>query len=83
MQKASKQLRINVQEPYWIEMEDETDEGELRFRLLEFMMESQKSQFKHPTLCLVVLGRENNYPMFKNVFGEFRIPSQVVTCRNG
>ena len=55
---ASKQLRIKVEEPFWIEMDDEADEGELRFRLNEFMMESQQSQFRHPILCLVVLGRE-------------------------
>ena len=64
-------------------MDDEADEGELRFRLLEFMMESSNSEFRHPTACLVVLGREHNYKMYKEVFGEFRIPSQVVTCRNG
>lgn len=47
------------------------------------MMESQDSEFRHPIMCLAVLGREQNYKMFKDVFGEFRIPSQVVTCRNG
>jgi hypothetical protein len=30
-----------VEEPYWIELEDEADESELKFRLMEFMMESQ------------------------------------------
>ena len=40
---ASKQLKIKVEEPFWIEMDDEADEGELRFRLNEFMMESQQS----------------------------------------
>ena len=81
--KASKQLKVVVEEPYWIELEEENDEAELRFRLLEFMMESAGSEFRHPTLCLAVLGRESNYKMFKEVFGEFRIPSQVVTTRNG
>ena len=38
---ASNQLRIRVEEPYWIELEDEADESELKFRLMEFMMESQ------------------------------------------
>ena len=40
---ASKQLKIKVEEPFWIEMDDEADENELRFRLNEFMMESQQS----------------------------------------
>ena len=82
MVKASGQLKIKVEEPYWIELEDEQDEEELRFRLQEFMMED-KADFRHPTLCLAVLGRENNYKMFKEVFGDYRIPSQVVTTRNG
>ena len=80
--KSSGQLKIKVEEPYWIEMVDEQDEEELRFRLGEYMMED-KEDFKHPTLCLAVLGRENNYKMYKEVFGDYRMPSQVVTTRNG
>lgn len=64
-------------------MEDEQNEDELRFRLMEYMMESKQSDFRHPIIAVAVLGREQNYKMFKEVFGEFRIPSQVVTCRNG
>jgi hypothetical protein len=81
--KASGQLKIKVEEPYWIEVEDEQDMDELRFRLLEYMMESATSQFRHPTMCVAVLGREQNYKFVKEVFHEFKIPSQVVTCRNG
>ena len=54
--KASGQLKLKVEEPYWIELEEENDEEELRFRLMEYMMDS--NAFKHPTLCLAVLGRE-------------------------
>ena len=56
--KASGQLKLKVEEPYWIELEEENDEEELRFRLMEYMMDSGAGNFKHPTLCLAVLGRE-------------------------
>lgn len=30
----------------------------------------------------MILNRENNYPAFKEVMMQFRMPSQVVTVRN-
>lgn len=83
MTKASKQLRIKIEEPYWVEMEDEADEEELRFRLLEYMLKNKSSEFRHPRHTLVILGREYLYPMYKNVFKEFSMDSSVVSCRNG
>ena len=32
---------------------------------------------------VVVLGNENNYRMYKELFHEFNIPSQMITTRNG
>jgi len=33
-------------------------------------------------MVVIVLQRENNYTMFKEVLQQYRMPSQVVTCRN-
>ena len=50
---------------------------------MKFMMDKPQSEFCHPTVCLVVLDDESVYKMYKQVFGEYQIPSQVVTCRLG
>ena len=34
-------------------------------------------------MIVVVLGQESNYRMYKELFAEFKIPSQVVTTRCG
>ena len=34
-------------------------------------------------MCLMVVNRESTYPMFKEVMLQYRIPSQVITARNG
>jgi hypothetical protein len=34
-------------------------------------------------MVLVVLQRESNYSMFNEILLQYRMPSQVVTCRNG
>lgn len=33
-------------------------------------------------MVLSILSHENNYKMYKEVFGHYRMPSQVVTARN-
>lgn len=81
LQDASARLNIKVEEPHWIEMDREEDRSELEYKLREYMMADKR--FKHPTICLVVLGYENNYTMYKEVFQQYRMPSQVVTVRNG
>ncbi len=51
--------------------------------MLDYMMDGPNSVFRHPKIVVVVLGQENNYKMYKELFHEFKIPSQVVTTRNG
>ena len=76
-------LKIKVEEPYFIELESEKDYREVKNKLLEYMMAGPNSVFRHPKMIVVVLGYENNYKMYKELFHEFRIPSQVITTRNG
>ena len=63
--KASNQLKLKIEEPHWIELEKETNREELEAKLLDYMM-GQRS-FRHPKMVVVVLQRENNYTMFKEV----------------
>lgn len=55
----------------------------MKNKLLSYMMDRPDGIFRHPKIAVVVLGQENNYKMYKELFAEFRIPSQVVTVRNG
>jgi argonaute-like protein implicated in RNA metabolism and viral defense len=43
----------------------------------------QDKQMNHPTIVICILQRENNYQMFKEVMLQYRMPSQVITVRNG
>ena len=79
---ACKQLHIRVEEPHWIELQDEANREELEYHLRKFMMGGKDNMFKHPIMVLAVLSWENNYKMYKEVFGNYRMPSQVVTVRN-
>lgn len=47
------------------------------------MMHGPNSVFRHPKIVVVILGQEHNYRMYKELFAEFKIPSQVVTTRCG
>ena len=47
------------------------------------MMAGPTAHFRHPKIVVVVLGNENNYRMYKELFHEFKIPSQMITTRNG
>jgi thiol-disulfide isomerase/thioredoxin len=80
---ACKQLGVQVEEPYWIELNDENDKEELRHKLREYMKDSKDGIFRHPLICVAVLGYESNYPAFKEVFQSYQMPSQVITARNG
>lgn len=65
MVKSCKLLGVKVQEPFWVELEREDDIRELESWLLEYLVgaeEDQKWHFRHPTICVAVLGYENNYP---------------------
>ena len=73
---------MRVENPIWIEMENERSRDELKKHLLNYMMARRESPFRHPIMCVAILSQESNYPMFKEVFQEFSICSQVVTRRN-
>jgi hypothetical protein len=59
MVQASRQLNIKVEEPHWIELSKEQNREEFEERLIQYMMGSR--QFKHPSMVVIVLQRENNY----------------------
>lgn len=73
LQKASAQLKLVVEEPYWIELSKETNRDELDFEIQKYMMGSK--QFEHPLMCIMVVQRESTYTMFKEVMLQYRIPS--------
>lgn len=75
-------LKIQVEEPDFIELEREDDPSELETHLLNYMMRGKDSIFRHPKVVVLVLGNESQYPMFKEIFAEYKIPSQVITARN-
>ena len=81
--KACGMLKMRVENPIWIELADERDKKEIKRHLLNYMMNARDAPFRHPLMCVVILGNESNYPIFKEVFQEYRICSQVVTRRNG
>lgn len=81
LQKASQQLKLRVEEPHWIELSKEHNREELDEKLRAYMMSG--SQIQHPTMVVCILQRENNYQMFKEVMHQYRMPSQVITTRNG
>ena len=61
-------LKIKVEEPYFIELESEADSRELKSKMMEYMMAGPTSVFRHPKIVVVVLGYENNYKMYKELF---------------
>ena len=75
-------LKIKVEEPYFIELENEQDYDEVKRQLMTYMMYQPDSQFRHPKMAVVVTGKENSYSMYKELFHEFRIPSQVIRTNN-
>lgn len=76
MQRSCRQLGIRVEEPFWVELEAEEDQQELESWLTGYMIdEKNNNQFRHPLIVLAVLGRENNYPMYKLTFDKYQMPS--------
>jgi len=49
-----------------LELED--DKEELRHKLRAYMTESKDGIFRHPLICVAVIGYENNYASLKEVF---------------
>ena len=79
---ASSGLNIKVEEPYWIELENEADTKRLEEELQYYIAQST-GQLRFPKLILMVLGNETLYDRHKQVYKLYQIPSQVVTSRNG
>jgi len=71
-----------VQDPYFIELEDERDRVELEDGLDYYMMGASGKTFRHPKVVVCLLKNEDNYTMVKEVMHHFRLPSQVITTRN-
>lgn len=67
-QQSCGMLKVKVEEPYFIELEQENDYREVKNKLLEYMMAGPNSLFRHPKIIVVVLGYENNYSMYKELF---------------
>ena len=82
-QNASKQLKLKVEEPYWIELKVENSRQDLEEELRSYMMNAPNKTIRHPTVVVCLLRGEFNYPMYKEVLISFRMPSQVITVTNG
>jgi len=82
LQEASVRLKVTIDEPVYIELENEGDKKEIEQAILNYMMASQRAQFRHPICAVFVLGSERNYPAIKEVMINYNIPTQVVTVRN-
>ena len=55
---------------------------ELKYKLQDYMVSEKDGVFKHPIICVAILGYEPNYPAYKEVFQAYQMPSQVITVRN-
>ena len=75
-------MQIIVEEPQWIELQDESNTAELKQELLDLMKDEPESDFMHPKIAVVILGDETNYSKYKEVLQEFKIPSQIVRVQN-
>jgi hypothetical protein len=49
-------------------MENEDDKEELKYKLREYMTGGKDGVFRHPLICVTVLGYENNYAAYKEVY---------------
>ena len=73
--KACSMLEIRVEDPIMIELQYEGDAAELEQKLLDHMQRSPDAAFRHPSIAVCILDRENNYPVVKEVCGMYQIPS--------
>ena len=71
-----------VEDPVFCEIDRDDDRKGIEQHLLDFMMEGKNSVFQHPKLAVIILGDERKYPIVKEIFDHYRVPSQVVTVRN-
>ena len=49
---------------------------------MKYMMANKDSIFRHPMIVVSLLSNERNYPMYKELFQKYQMPSQVITRRN-
>lgn len=50
-----------------IELDREDDAAEMEQKLLNYMMKNREAGFKHPLIAVVIIDRESNYKMVKEV----------------
>ena len=60
-------LKIQVEDPAYIELEREGDAAEFEKALLNFMMRSSDAHFRHPKIAVIVNDRDGTYSMVKEV----------------
>jgi hypothetical protein len=65
---ACGRLGIKVQDPEWVELENETDKAEIEGALLDYMMKGPKSVFRTPKIVVFVNGGDKAYETAKKVF---------------
>lgn len=71
---------MKVEQPEWIELDREENVEDLEYYLNQYMFAG--GSFRHPSMVVVILFRENLYGKYKLIFDKFRMPSQVITNRN-
>ena len=74
-QESCARLKIRVEEPAFIAVEEEKNAAELEQKLLNYMMAGPDSVFRHPKIAVYILDRENLYEMIKKVFLMYQVPS--------
>lgn len=73
-------LGVTVEEPFWIELENEGNMEDLEAEIQYYMT---KGEYRFPKIIVTVLGNEKLYEAHKNLYRVYQIPSQIVTSRNG
>lgn len=74
-------MKTRVEDPHIITVESEKDRKEIEQKILNYMMSSPKSKFRHPKCLVFISSFENNYGAIKDICINYRIPSQVITIR--
>ena len=62
---CSRALGVQVQEPYWIELEDEADFDNLEDEIRQYLTNPKKNTYRFPKMLVLVLGDESLYQRHK------------------
>ena len=77
---ATGKLNIRVEEPYWIELENERDMTEIEEQIQEYIITGNGSN-RFPKMLVMILGDENLYDKHKQLYKLYQIPSQIVRAK--